>query len=208
MNIEIANRLYELRKQNGLSQEELAEKIGVSRQAVSKWERAESSPDTDNLIELARLYRVSLDELLFTAEPAARKSPPEGFTQNLDQGAQRSVERQEPVSIGFDEQQHKFLLKLPVPLFVAGAYLLMGFLGNLWHPGWLIFLTIPIYYQLVAMLAAKSLRKKLNLFPMAVLCVAFYLLLGFFLNLWHPGWLVLLLIPVYHWLVSTVVIKK
>ena len=64
MNIETANRLYELRKKNGLSQEELADKLGISRQAVSKWERAEASPDTDNLILLAKLYNVSLDELL------------------------------------------------------------------------------------------------------------------------------------------------
>ena len=61
MNIEIANRLQKLRKENGYSQEELADKLGISRQAVSKWERAESSPDTDNLIVLARLYNVSLD---------------------------------------------------------------------------------------------------------------------------------------------------
>ncbi|MDE7288895.1 MAG: helix-turn-helix transcriptional regulator, partial [Oscillospiraceae bacterium] len=63
---EIANRLQQLRKNNNLSQEELAEKIGVSRQAVSKWERAEASPDTDNLILLSRLYNMSLDELLRT----------------------------------------------------------------------------------------------------------------------------------------------
>ena len=48
MNIEIANRLVNLRKSNYLSQEALAEKLGISRQAVSKWERAEASPDTDN----------------------------------------------------------------------------------------------------------------------------------------------------------------
>ena len=64
MNIETANRLYELRKKNGLSQEELADKLGISRQAVSKWERAEASPDTDNLILLAKLYGITLDELL------------------------------------------------------------------------------------------------------------------------------------------------
>lgn len=64
MNIEIANRLVKLRKLKGYSQEELANKLGISRQAVSKWERAEASPDTDNLICLAKLYNVSLDELL------------------------------------------------------------------------------------------------------------------------------------------------
>lgn len=68
MNIEIANRLVELRKKSGLSQEDLAAKLGLSRQAVSKWERAEASPDTDNLICLAKLYGVSLDTLLNTDE--------------------------------------------------------------------------------------------------------------------------------------------
>ena len=64
MTIELANRLAELRKQKGLSQEELADKLQVSRQAVSKWERGEASPDTDNLIELAKIYEISLDELV------------------------------------------------------------------------------------------------------------------------------------------------
>ena len=68
MTIEVAYRLVKLRKKYGYSQEELADKLGLSRQAVSKWERAEASPDTDNLICLAKLYGVSLDELLATDE--------------------------------------------------------------------------------------------------------------------------------------------
>ena len=64
MNVKIAQRLADLRRQKGYSQESLANALGLSRQAVSKWERAESSPDTDNLIALARLYGVSLDDLL------------------------------------------------------------------------------------------------------------------------------------------------
>ena len=66
MNIEIANRLVRLRKEKNLSQEALANELGISRQAVSKWERAEASPDTDNLILLAKLYGMSLDDLLKT----------------------------------------------------------------------------------------------------------------------------------------------
>lgn len=65
MNVDIAERLAKRRREAGYSQESLAEKLGVSRQAVSKWERSESSPDTDNLIALAQLYGVSLDDLLY-----------------------------------------------------------------------------------------------------------------------------------------------
>ena len=52
MNVEIAQRLAELRRERGFSQEGLAEQLGLSRQAVSKWERAESAPDMGNLIAL------------------------------------------------------------------------------------------------------------------------------------------------------------
>ncbi len=62
--MDIANRLYELRKAHSLSQDELADKLNVSRQAVSKWERGESYPDTNNLIALAQLYKMSIDDLL------------------------------------------------------------------------------------------------------------------------------------------------
>ena len=74
----IARRLAARRKQAGLSQEALADKLGVSRQAVSKWERAESLPDTDNLIALAALYDLTLDELLWreAAESDSQVSQP------------------------------------------------------------------------------------------------------------------------------------
>lgn len=65
MDLAMAQRLVDRRKSAGFSQEALAAQLGVSRQAVSKWERSESSPDTDNLIALAALYGVSLDELLY-----------------------------------------------------------------------------------------------------------------------------------------------
>lgn len=80
MNIETANRLLQYRKKHNLSQEELAAKIGVSRQAISKWERAEASPDTDNLILLAEIYGVSLDELLKGEN--AKKADSENNEQN------------------------------------------------------------------------------------------------------------------------------
>ena len=72
MTTEIANRLCAYRKHHGISQEELAEKLGVSRQAISKWERSEASPDTDNLISLSQVYEVTLDALLY-ADPQSEK---------------------------------------------------------------------------------------------------------------------------------------
>ncbi len=57
-------RIQLIRKEKGLSQEDLAEKLGVSRQAVAKWEAGLSYPDVDNLITLSNLFRISIDSLL------------------------------------------------------------------------------------------------------------------------------------------------
>ena len=80
MTIEIANRLVELRKSAGLSQEELSQRLGISRQAISKWEQAESSPDTDNLIALSRIYGISIDELLSGRAAEVKPTEAEGYT--------------------------------------------------------------------------------------------------------------------------------
>ena len=60
----IGSRIVELRSAQGLSQEGLANQLGLSRQAVSRWERGEALPDTENLIALADLFGVTLDELV------------------------------------------------------------------------------------------------------------------------------------------------
>ena len=61
--MEIGKKIMNLRKKNGLSQEELAEKVDVARQTISKWELGETSPDIKQAKKLARIFKVSLDEL-------------------------------------------------------------------------------------------------------------------------------------------------
>ena len=67
----IANRIQYLRKQKGFSQEELADKVGVSRQAVSKWESEQSTPDLEKIIAMSELFEVTTDYILKGVEPAS-----------------------------------------------------------------------------------------------------------------------------------------
>ena len=60
----LSEKIYELRKSNGMSQEQLSEMIGVSRQSISKWESGESIPEIERLIELSKVFDVSTDYLL------------------------------------------------------------------------------------------------------------------------------------------------
>lgn len=67
-----AEKLKSLRRQSGISQEKLAEKLGVSRQAITKWETDAGIPDIENLMRISRLFDISIDELL-SNDKAVRK---------------------------------------------------------------------------------------------------------------------------------------
>ena len=60
----LSEKLYELRKKSGLSQEQLAEQLGVSRQAISKWESGKAVPESSTLISISKYFNVTLDYLM------------------------------------------------------------------------------------------------------------------------------------------------
>ena len=73
--MDFRERLFDLRRQAGLSQEELANLLGVTRQAVQKWEAGASRPDMDNLVLLAEYFKVSLDYLVTGKEHTPPPAP-------------------------------------------------------------------------------------------------------------------------------------
>lgn len=207
MNIEIANRLVELRKKSGLSQEELASKLGLSRQAVSKWERAEASPDTDNLIVLAQIYHVSLDDLLSTDTPV----------DEIVQGVkdQQEEKKEEPKAVESEKDDDACLTpnQKIVKAIVHGvfaflgilSFLLVGFLwqGNQGYLGWKCGWTFLLFGEFLASISDAILKKKATSLNVVFLCVALYCLICFILldqgmNWFHPLWVVFLFIPAYY----------
>ena len=81
----LGQRIQELRKQQNLSQEELGTRLGVSRQAVSRWEMDGAVPDVDKLIAMSKLFSVTLNDLLGVEAPGAdtpveEKAAPQIFT--------------------------------------------------------------------------------------------------------------------------------
>ena len=196
-NINLGNNLYNLRKKSGLSQEEFAEKIHISRQAVSKWERGEAFPDTENLIEIAEFYGVTIDELVNRTEPF------DGVAEAADTGADEAPASDTAAD---EDGKSKTTVKvtwsfnwhdLPYPLIVTAAYLLLGFLvPNGWAIYWTLFITIPIYSTVVECIKVK----RFSPFAYPVLCAFVYCLCGMLTGVWHPSWLIFISIPIYYWL--------
>ena len=73
----LAEKILSLRTQRGMSQDDLAEKLEVSRQSVSKWETAQSTPDLDKIIKLADLFGTTVDQLVREGERPQPPEPPE-----------------------------------------------------------------------------------------------------------------------------------
>ena len=70
--MEFSKKLYKLRKEKGLSQEELANKLNVSRQTISKWEVGETTPELEKLVDLSNVFSISLDELVLDKEESEK----------------------------------------------------------------------------------------------------------------------------------------
>ena len=228
MTIEIADRLIKLRKKHGLSQEELADKLGLSRQAVSKWERAEASPDTDNLICLAKLYGVSLDELLSTEDdvetivkeqvkPEAKEEKGDSITLTDDDGSKVIIKDNHIRCVDKDgneveKHQDKFTMIVGLidccltTLMVVLYILLANFTKTFtWANGW-VFFFVPDFICSILRAIHKRNPNKVNIVFLTLFVFFFVCLVipGLEAHLWHPMWCVFLLIPVYHSIFGTI----
>lgn len=200
-----ADRLIELRKKHGLSQEKLAEKIGVSRQSVSKWERGESVPETANVMALASLYGISMDELL--GDGSAEKEVAENRTDSEKKKKRLRKKKAKDERTPVFPKAARFLFRFPFPVLVAVLYIAAGIFRAQWHPGWVLFLLIPAYYMTAAACCSKSLKRFFLLLPLPLYFAVPYLYLGFAAGIWHPYWLLFLAFPFYYW-AAAVFVKK
>ncbi len=229
MNLEIATRLVGLRKANKLSQEALAEKLGISRQAVSKWERAEASPDTDNLIALAKLYHVSLDELLKINEEEERDS-----AGGVDVGTD-GIAGGSAASAGMRGAEGEVL---PADTREAGESITEQVTGSSREGGQedTGVGEDDVYIGLKGIhvkshsgeevhidrrgIHVRDMKSDVHIggngvfvngekvrsveIPLGVLAIIIYIVIGFCFDLWHPGWLLFILIPIISSLVDAV----
>ena len=219
MNVNIANKLYQLRKKTGLSQEEVANKLNVSRQAVSKWERAEASPDTDNLIILAKLYNISLDELLLDEEVnqsseqvKEEKNNDDSIVINDDKitltskTGKKVVIDDDGITVNGkdikeimtpEDKKYKKtvgIIDSIVSTLALVAYFVLGAIWDMWGTAWIVFVLIPVLCSIYPAIYRKSLRK----FNYPCLVTTVFLFLGMFYGLWHPAWIIFITIPLFY----------
>lgn len=238
MTIEIADRLCAYRKQHGFSQEELAEKLGVSRQAVSKWERAEASPDTDNLIALADVYGITLDALLHE-DPQTQAKPLQNDV-SFKNGIHIRSKSGDLVDIDFtgvhvhaNNGDHVDIDKDGVNVGKGDENAFEnGHIFSAPKKHWLLLLPYPVLCVIAFLLwgflggswgynwlvfltiplyytgIEAIIKKDASHFAYPVLVTLVYLICGLFLYCWHPTWILFVTIPIYYFICETFLKNK
>lgn len=208
MSIKQGDYLKKLRTQNHLSQEKLAEKLGVSRQSISKWEQGYAVPDTDNMLKLSKLYGLSVDDILNCGEitgeeHAVQDRIPNAVSENGFSPVESNREPEIPTVNSHSkeyekkhtEKKKRSWLFAAYPFIAVFVMVALGVLNSgMWKTSWIFLLTIPLFYTGIFAYEKKNL---LIFFYPAVVLILFFIG-GFHFGLWHPLWILFLTIPIYY----------
>ena len=189
----LSNNLISLRKNNNFTQDDIAEKMYVSRQAVSKWERGESIPDVETLVALSEFYGVSIDDLLKNDLSASKQK-----------SAAANIEKIFGRLKNFRKKQNAKLMITWAVLLLSGYALICGIiqiaLYDLCENIWIFWFTLPVVPPIIfAVRFRHEIGKKYIMF---FINVPFIAIMIFFLIVYagniDGAWIAFLIIPVYY----------
>ena len=149
--MEFAEKITALRKSRELTQEQLAERLGVSRQSISKWENGSVVPEVENIIELSKTFDVTLDYLLRPSEIDELSVK----TELLEQQQRQFLAREEKRTQIFKNAAYSISIYL---IFLA-VHFISHFYFEIWNPS-IILAELFIATAAVIIIWAKSFRKK------------------------------------------------
>ena len=199
----LGNRLYTLRKNKNISQEEAAEKLGVTRQTISKWETDQSLPDYDKILPLCELYEISTEELL-----TGKKSDVE--TENNNNKENQELASRQKMRTALVVSFSVFLYFIAViwiiivePIEAISENLLMGIFLFI-----VAIATVLLVFYFISIskedkereerkIKEKEREKYDGLIALVFTCI--YLLLSFVTSAWHITWIL--------WIVYAIVIE-
>ena len=184
--MDIGNKLYELRKSKNLSQEELADKLNVTRQTISKWETNQSTPDFDKIIPLCEIYGISADELLNGVKQEKIETP----IDNSNKRKKRAI----GISIGIFTYVIAIafiMTSIPSfhldPVIAAAIFLLICGIGTVIIVLSCVFNRIP---KIKKEESPRNKQVKQICDIIAIIVLIIYLIISFLTMAWHITWII------------------
>lgn len=201
--------LYTLRKEKGMTQAELAQALGVTNKAVSKWETGEAMPETAQLLPISRIFGVTVDELL--AGKREEKSAGEA-SEDEDKYEEFDADDIKNHIFTRGKDGEPKTLSEKVCGFICGSivtaclltYLLLGSLAEMWNPYWIIVVNGGLVCGIVGcisdMFIPAKRQKRINRGEnpytgtacgiIMLTAVIAYITASVFTGLWHPLWVI------------------
>ncbi len=178
----IGEKLYELRKEKHLSQEEVAEKLDVTRQTISKWETNQSTPDFDKIKPLCELYGITADELLT------------GIKKETKTETDTKEKRAKGIALGvltYFVAVVWIMISIPVmmmnPIVAAGIFLLICGIAT-----YIIIYTCMTYKKGEAVKEKNPVIKRINNI-IEIICFIIYMIISLKTMAWHITWIIFII---------------
>ncbi len=193
----LGEKLFELRKSKNLTQDDVAEKLEVTRQTISKWETNQSTPDFDKIVPLCNLYEITPNELLMK----------EGQKENSQNEQENNYENMTKVQI---KQKSADIVSTSIFIYIAAvAFLMIAIPVQHANPiiataifliliGWSTtrmikhYMSIPKFEKTVEEKKEKNLIRQINE-VITLLCVVIYFIVSFITFAWHITWIIFII---------------
>ena len=193
----LGEKLFELRKSKNLTQDDVAEKLEVTRQTISKWETNQSTPDFDKIVPLCNLYEITPNELLMKERQKENsQNEQENNYENMTkvQIKQKSAEIVSTSIFIYIVAVAFLMIAIPVqhanPIIATAIFLIL--IG--WSTTRMIkhYMSIPKFEKTVEEKKEKNLIRQINE-VITLLCVVIYFIVSFITFAWHITWIIFII---------------
>ena len=186
----LGERLFELRKAKNLTQDDMAEKLNVTRQTVSKWETNQSTPDFDKIMPLCELFEIGVEELLTGKKPEEQQKKEEKVLTKQEVKEKSAKVVSTSIFIYFAAVAF-LMIAIPVqhanPIIASSIFLLLigwGTVRIIRH-----YMSKPKFEKTKAEKRQNSIQRQINGI-ISCICVAIYFIVSFITFAWHITWII------------------
>lgn len=186
----LGERLFELRKAKNLTQDDMAEKLNVTRQTVSKWETNQSTPDFDKIMPLCELFEIGVEELLTGKKPEEQQKKEEKVLTKQEVKEKSAKVVSTSIFIYFVAVAF-LMIAIPVqhanPIIASSIFLLLigwGTIRIIRH-----YMSKPKFEKTKAEKRQDAIQRQINGI-ISCICVAIYFIVSFITFAWHITWII------------------
>lgn len=205
--MDLGQKLFELRKGKNLSQEEVADKLNVTRQTVSKWETNQSTPDFDKIVPLCELFEISTEELLIGKKSEDNETKKEEQDDNFTTVETNKENEEKPMSRQEVKRKSAEVVSTSVFIYIAAVAMLMVaipvlkinpivvtavfLLAIAWATARIIkhYMSIPKFEKTEKQNKEDKILKEINGI-IGVICTIIYFIISFATMAWYITWII------------------